>query len=304
MKKTLAQLAEDLRGYAIGSQEQAYMYQAQKAPESWSWEHMAITTEGESIRARVCDAFSKGCIDCHHRWSGGRGYVEVIVEGSFGKTKAVTECPRCRELRKTVQGISEAGLPAKFQGRSLDWEQVVIDGSSGDEAKSALYEWMDDVVKFLKGKTFSKPPSVSLLGPTGRGKSHVAFYLLRRAITSGVRVKWVEWSHMLDQIMSKERPKPQVIAENLVEPGLIVLDDLGVGTFSGWARDIACSILERIPRDSVCIFTSNGIPHNDGPNGLDAMIGARAASRLSGVCGRGSAFFEFAGKDWRKGEAT
>lgn len=270
-------------------------------PSEWSWEHIDVEARDGVIAASVGSMYSGGCRNCYRYWDRGRGYVEVYIDGEHGQSRAFSECPQCRTLRKRVNSITAARLPSKFEGKRFEWKDVSVSGASGDSVRQAFDSWVESVSEWVGECEGSEPPSIALLGPTGRGKSHAAFMIAKFAIREGVSVRWVEWSSMLNEIMSKQKTQRAAFDDALIDPGVVIVDDIGVGNHSGWARDIACSFLEQIPRKTVCVFTSNGIPDDDGPNGLDAMIGDRASSRLSGVCGRGSAFFVFSGNDWRKG---
>ena len=273
------------------------------APESWDWSHVRVEGEGGVLSASIAEPYHRGCLDCHRYWKDGTGYVDCVIDGPFGETKAVQQCPKCSKLKEMAKTVNRSRMPSKFLDRDFDWSVVLVDGEK--DPRGPLFDWVSGCCDWIAsgGSGEGRPSSIALLGPTGRGKSHAAFMLLRRAIARGLFVRWCHWSELLDSVMSKKKTQSEAFESVLIEPGLVVVDDFGVGVHSGWARDIACAFLESVPSRTFCIYTTNGVPDDPGANGLDSMIGARAASRLSGVCGRGALFFEFQGQDWRKGQS-
>lgn len=259
-------------------------------PDSWTWDHVNVDASGETIRATIAPPFDRGCLNCYRRHDGHKGYVAV-----FDNT--VRECPDCRVIRRRCLYVNRSRLPSKFHGRRYDWNLIEVDGQRNPSAD--LFAWAKSAAVALRDGDASNVPSVALLGGTGRGKSHAAFVLAQRVIDLGVQVRWCNWSAVLGSVMDKEKSESQAFGE-IYGAGFIVVDDIGVKSYNAWARDITCSFLERLPSDVVAVFTSNGTP-DDGPAGLDSMIGARAASRLFGVCGRGSTVFCMGNDDYRKG---
>lgn len=267
------------------------------APESWGWHHVDIDKVAEFIQAKPADPYADGCELCHLN----RGDVVSKVQDGHLTYTVLVACPHCSTLRNRCRAITRARLPSKFEGHKFDWSLVSLAFGNRGTAEEQLMKWAASVAD---GKD---APSIALLGPTGRGKSHAAFMLAKELLSRDIPVRWMFWSALLNQLRatydknSREREN-DIIEAALPAHGVLILDDLGEGQNTEWTRGIATRIFEAKPPELKLIITSNGHPDDADENSLSRMVGARATSRMFGICGRGRAVLIFNGDDWRRAE--
>ena len=267
------------------------------APAEWGWHHIDTEAASDVLKAKPAHPFTDGCELCHQM----RGSVLSEIKDNGMTYEVLIPCPHCSTLRDRCQRITRAKLPAKFDGHAFDWSLVSIAFGKQNTAQDQLMNWADTVAE---GKG---APSIALLGPTGRGKSHAAFMLAKHLLSRDVPVRWTFWSSLLNKLRStydkssRER-EYDIIEAALPSRGVLILDDLGEGQNTEWTRGIATRIFEAKPPELTMLVTSNGHPDDSDENSLSRMIGTRATSRMFGICGRGRAVLIFDGDDWRRAE--
>ena len=144
-----------------------------------------------------------------------------------------------------------------------------------------------------------------LLGPSGRGKTHLACAILSELVpTKGVTGLYVDFSDLLMKIQTCFRPDADASKESILTPyaeaELLVLDELGASKPHPWVLDVLYNLLNtRYNRKKITIATSNFEDETDGAGErekLEDRIGYRMRSRLYEMC----LLVPLRGSDFRK----
>ncbi|MER7574905.1 ATP-binding protein [Streptomyces sp. NPDC126514] len=139
--------------------------------------------------------------------------------------------------------------------------------------------------------------SLLVIGPTGVGKTHHAWSVLRAVAETGTQLRWQ--MHTAADLYAGLRPRDgedsQSTFERIANAHLLVLDDLGVCKWTEWVEEITYRLINHRYEECLpSIFTSN-LP----PKQLGDTLGGRVASRLTEMCDR----IVLKGDDRRKGGA-
>lgn len=126
--------------------------------------------------------------------------------------------------------------------------------------------------------------SLLLLGPTGTGKTHQAYGLLRYLAPTGITWGWTATSSA--DLYAALRPRAGVDSETefrrFAHARLLVLDDLGAAKSSEWTEEINFRLINhRYENQLPTILTSNVLPKE-----LLDRVGDRVSSRLIEMCDR------------------
>jgi DNA replication protein DnaC len=188
-------------------------------------------------------------------------------------------CQRCGRERgraREVRRLMEAMLPPRFRGESLDTYRCPPgDPRALDVARA--YRWEEGRGLYL----WSREP--------GRGKSHLAYGIARRAIESGVAVEAHAVPALLARIRATYRrsddPRRETaddIAARLERAPLLILDDFGTEKVSEWVREILFLVADgRYGASRPTVITSN-LPPGQLAARLGDIEGDRIVSRLVG----------------------
>lgn len=184
----------------------------------------------------------------------GRGWV-VVPDGGAGRARRC-ECYTGRpvELRLKEVGVGADLIHASWES----WAGVRPD---------------------LGG--FPSPAAcLTMVGPPGTGKSHVAVAILREWIKDGHRVRFVDVPDFLEAL--KERfgageETPQELVREALAPDLLVLDEAYTHQRSDWADATVSRMIRARLRDMKPLIINSNLS-------LDqlAQIEPRVASRLAG----------------------
>ncbi|MDT0302934.1 ATP-binding protein [Streptomonospora wellingtoniae] len=153
-----------------------------------------------------------------------------------------------------------------------------------------IAQWVRDIVTHAVTEqrgvcvAVESGPSLTLLGPTGTGKTHLAYGAMNALAASGVRLRW-EMSTAAD-IYARLRPRHQVDSEaefrEIAGAPLLVIDDLGAAKDSEWTEEINYRLINhRYERVMPTLITSN-VPVNE----LKTKLGERVNSRLREMTSR------------------
>lgn len=139
--------------------------------------------------------------------------------------------------------------------------------------------------------------SLLLIGPTGTGKTHHAWSVLRAVAETGTQSRWQ--MHTAADLYAHLRPRDGEDSQNafqrVADAHLLVLDDLGASKWTEWVEEITYRLINHRYEECLpSVFTSN-LP----PTKLRDALGERVASRLTEMCDR----IVLKGDDRRKGGA-
>lgn len=155
------------------------------------------------------------------------------------------------------------GIPRRYADATTDLPEIhtwVLDAvSNPDSAKSLL-----------------------LAGPTGTGKTHIAFAALRLSAESCRPAFWRAGSTaaLLGDLRPSANRDSEALMAKYCNSALLFLDDLGAGKTSEWTEEMLYRVIDHRYNNLLpCIFATN-----HAPNELATALGDRTASRLAEMC--------------------
>ncbi len=210
---------------------------------------------------------------------GGTGWV---LEAADGRREARSCSCRVAMLRRAK--LEAAGIPERYRDCTL---QNFSDNTPAlARGKATAREFVDAYPAVEAG--------LLLVGPAGRGKTHLACAILSELIlTKGVDGLYADFSDLLIRIQTTFRPDADFSKETLLTPfseaELLVLDELGASRPHAWVLDVLYNVLNtRYNRKKITIATSNFEDEVDAASGekekLEERIGYRLRSRLYEMC--------------------
>ena len=148
---------------------------------------------------------------------------------------------------------------------------------------------------FVAAKAFDpSKTNLYLWGPCGVGKTHLAVAILRRWFSRGHSAVMTMPSQLGRRLRMRPPDEEQRVIEEIVQTGVLVLDDLGSGPDSVFARNVLQEILDgRHFRDRGGLVATSSYSMAE----LARRVGEAVASRLSGMC----RVIEVRGPDHRRG---
>jgi DNA replication protein DnaC len=210
---------------------------------------------------------------------GGSGWILATVDGR----KEARACA-CRDSGIRAERLTAAEIPERY--RVCNFENFNELNATLVHAKNRALEFVDAYPAVDAG--------LLLLGPSGRGKTHLACAILSELVrTKGAAGLYVDFSDLLMKIQTSFRPDADASKESILQPyadvELLVLDELGASKPHPWVLDVLYNLLNtRYNRRRVTIVTSNFEDEPDRDAGerdrLEDRIGARIRSRLSEMC--------------------
>lgn len=176
-----------------------------------------------------------------------------------------------QELIRLAGEYADKHIPARYADAVADDTAVI------DWLRRLLDQAVTDSVMRVQ-VSVKTGPSLLILGPTGVGKTHQAFGVLRLLSQTGVRCAWK--SVAAADLYAKLRPRHGVDSETefraVADAPLLLVDDLGAAKTSEWVEEVNYRLVNwRYERVLPTLFTSN-VP----PRELAGSLGERVASRL------------------------
>jgi DNA replication protein DnaC len=210
---------------------------------------------------------------------GGTGW---LLEASEGRKQA-RPCS-CRGQRLREERLHAAAIPERYRDHTL--ENFFDNTLTLTRAKATAREFIDAYPAVEAG--------LLLVGPSGRGKTHLACAILAELVASkGVTGLYADFSDLLLKIQTTFRPDADFSKESVLTPyaevELLVLDELGASKPHPWVLDVLYNLLNtRYNRKKLIVATSNFEDEIDPSSGererLEDRIGYRIRSRLFEMC--------------------
>ena len=217
-----------------------------------------------------------------------------LVEHADGRRLARSCDCRTAGIRK--RKLEAAGIPERYREDTIDNFNERTPALA--RAKDAARNFVDVYPVVDAGLLF--------VGPSGRGKTHLACAILSELILSkGVSGLYADFSDLLLKIQTSFRPDADVSKESLLTPyaeaELLVLDELGASKPHPWVLDVLYNLLNtRYNRRRITIATSNYEDEPDASAGererLEDRLNYRLRSRLYEMC----QLVPLRGDDYRK----
>jgi DNA replication protein DnaC len=121
-----------------------------------------------------------------------------------------------------------------------------------------------------------------LWGPCGVGKTHLAVAILREHSAKGATIEFTTPARLVRRMRMKSPEEEQQALDYYVGVNLLVLDDLGMGGETAFARQVLLEILDRRNyRDRGGLIVTSPYPLNLLATRLNDTA---LSSRLSGMC--------------------
>lgn len=151
-------------------------------------------------------------------------------------------------------------------------------------------EWLDEIL-------FGNPVGLMLLGATGRGKTHLAYGLIRQLIAAQCNPllpRCTIIAGSVPTLLANARPGQRIktrhawdgsiyevdIVEEYKNCGMLFLDDLGAEKASEWTSETLYQIVDHRYNHMLPVIVASNLP----PADLAKAIGDRLASRLTEMC--------------------
>ncbi len=169
---------------------------------------------------------------------GGAGFVHPLLSSGEPDFSQVVPC-RCRreqlqwEKRQYIQKYSNLGFLSR-----LTFDSLSPEGKKDDAVSRECFTRAYQVAK-----AFADNPQgwLLLFGPGGCGKTHLACAIANHRLNQGQSAFYIGVADLMDHLRSAFSPTSDITYDELFEhvknTPLLVLDDLGTGGATSWAKE-------------------------------------------------------------------
>ena len=192
---------------------------------------------------------AQGCELCQDR-----GWI-VDVE-----TNRARRC-RCYQERLRSRRRDDLGIPPKYQGCRLS--NFRLAGDVGDQLLRARHDCVQYIDEFLESDGSLSERGLVFVGPSGRGKTHLAVAVLYElAEQYGVRGRFVDFTSLVAEIQATFQQGVELSQADLLRPlqeaDVLVVDELGARRPTPFVSDTLYLLINsRYMARRPTLFTSN-----------------------------------------------
>ena len=213
----------------------------------------------------------------------GRGYI-------FDEKGNSVIC-ECKEQIEYEMRLSAARIPNRFHNKTFDTfkgrEKTIRDVRKAAETYVKGFNPREN--KEMKGLLF--------IGAVGSGKTHIAVAMLKEIIKKGYSGLYYDVPELLQKLRESYDSRSDEMESDIffeaASADVMLLDDLGSESTTGWVRDRLSLIIDRRYKDNKPILITTSIEIEE----LEPKVGKRIVSRLCEMCER---FVDFPQQDYRK----
>lgn len=185
--------------------------------------------------------------------------------------------------------LERARIPVRFAGKTL--ENFAINRNPKRK------EVIQNAENYIRGFQSNTVDGLLLTGCVGCGKTHIAVAILQAVIRKGYTGLYYNMPDLLSDIRSTYDTHSELsegdLLEEVNEPDLLLLDDLGAETAKDWVNDRLYLLINRRYEMSKPILVTTNLDLEE----LTQKLGSRTVSRLCEMCHR---FAEFPKEDFRR----
>lgn len=220
-----------------------------------------------------------------------RGTGFEILSSPGGETKAV-RCS-CRESDRGARQLETARIPRRYD--HCDFESFESQNPILGKALDATIKWVG------RWPDISHCSGLLFHGNPGAGKTHLAVAMLRELVlTKGAHGLFFEQRELLKRLQGTFEPGSSRSESEVLSPvhgaEILVLDDVGAGRTTEWARDVLHEIIAHRYNNRLSLILTTNCPIADSaPSGkkgvgvlgaltLQDKLGDALMSRLYEMC--------------------
>ncbi|MGW0602715.1 ATP-binding protein [Streptomyces sp. NPDC002640] len=186
-------------------------------------------------------------------------------------TAAADESPA---ERITALELADARIPARYRRALADRPETTA--------------WADQIACAGRpgpgGPGIAEGPSLLIAGPTGTGKTHLAYGAIRTLLARGVRLRWeaTTTADLYARLRSRAGHDTERDLRTLARSPLLFLDDLGAAKTSEWTEELTYRLINHRYEHMLPTLITTNLPTAE----LRATLGDRVASRLAEMTDR------------------
>ena len=192
-----------------------------------------------------------------------------------------------------LYNVRSSGLPSSVRGST---PRHFIPGTFANFAPRSGTE--DAVLAALDFTVGNCPPTLTLIGPPGSGKTHLMEAIGRQFLDQGRTVRYELVAHLLDKLRrSYSSDNENNITEVCYGADVLMLDDMGLEKPSDWVREQITALVDERWRNNRMLVVGTNESHMS----IEEKLGSRLASRLFDTSSGKSKVAYLVTEDYRAG---